>query len=264
MQGRLIISRFALLTGLSPKTLRYYDEIGLLQPRWVEETTGYRYYSATQINLGIRIRQWRQMDLPLESIRQILHSPAQANEVLRQHEQRLQHEIATRERALLSLYTSLQETPMDYRLEHLPTLQTLSIRTLLQPPHYDVIPEALQELMEYKNAQGYHLAAPSFFVHHNEVEGEKGVVEICLPVTGHVEPQGRIEVCTFEGRPAFIGRFVGPYDKTGAAYTAVVEEAVRRGLSITGSTAEIYVKSVPHTPDPNAYETDIAFFLQPD
>jgi len=24
------------------------------------------------------------------------------------------------------------------------------------------------------------------------------------------------------------------------------------------------VKSVPHTPDPNAYETDIAFFLQPD
>ncbi|SMB85526.1 MerR family transcriptional regulator [Deinococcus hopiensis] len=262
MQGRLIISRFALLTGLPPKTLRYYDEIGLLHPRWVEENTGYRYYSAAQISLGVRIRQWRQMDLPLEDIRQMLQSPAHANDVLRQHEQRLRHEIAARERALLHLRTSLQENTMEYRLEHLPTLQTLSIRTLLHPPHYEVIPEALQELMAYKKSQSYELAAPSFFVHHNEAEGEQGVVEICLPVTGGVEPQGRIEVRTFEGRPAFIGRFVGPYDKTGEAYTAVVEEALRRGLNITGSTAEIYVKSVPDIPDSNAYETDIAFFLQ--
>lgn len=263
MQGRLIISRFALLTGLSPKTLRYYDEIGLLQPQWVEEATGYRYYSAAQITLGVRIRQWRQMDLPLGDIRQLLQFPTHATDVLRQHEQRLEHEIAARERALLSLRTSLQENHMDYRIEHLPTVQTLSIRTLLHPPHYEVIPEALQELVAYKKAQGYQFAAPSFFIHHNEAEGEKGVVEVCLPVTGPVEPQGRIEVRTFEGRPAFIGRFVGPYDKTGAAYTAVVEEALRRGLNITGSTAEIYVKSVPDTPDPNAYETDIAFFLQP-
>jgi len=73
MQGRLIISRFAFLTGLSPKTLRYYDEIGLLQPHWVEEISGYRYYSVAQINLGVRIRQWRQMNLPLEDIRQLIH-----------------------------------------------------------------------------------------------------------------------------------------------------------------------------------------------
>ena len=263
MHGRLIISRFSLLTGLPPKTLRYYDEIGLLRPRWVDEITGYRSYSAAQIALGVHIRQWRQMDLPIEDIRQMIQFPEQAQDVLRRHEQRLGHEIAARERALRRLRTSLQENTMDYRLDHLPTLQTLSIRTLLQPPHYEVIPEALQELMAYKKVTGYQLAAPSFFVHHNEAQGEQGVVEVCLPVTGTVKPQGRIEVRTFEGRPAFIGRFVGPYDKTGEAYTAVVEEAMRRGLSITGSTAEIYVKSVPDTPDPNAYETDIAFFLQP-
>ncbi|UQN06657.1 hypothetical protein [Deinococcus sp. QL22] len=66
----------------------------------------------------------------------------------------------------------------------------------------------------------------------------------------------------FEGGQAFIGRFVGSYDKTGAAYSAVVEEALRRELRITGVTAEFYVKSVPHTPNPDEYETDIAFFLE--
>ncbi|WP_245808180.1 MerR family transcriptional regulator [Deinococcus hopiensis] len=204
------------------------------------------------------------MDLPLEDIRQMIQSPAHANEVLREHEQRFREEIASRERALLHLRTSLQETVMEYRLEHLPTLQTLSVRTVLQPPHYEVIPKALQERMVYKKVRGYALTAPSFFIHHSEVEGEKGVVEVCLPVTGTVEPQGRIGVRTFEGRPAFIGQVVGPYDETGEAYTAVVEEALRRGLNITGSTAEIYVKRVPDTPDPQAYETDIAFFLLPE
>lgn len=151
---------------------------------------------------------------------------------------------------------------MDYRLDHLPAQQVLSIRETLMPPHYEVIPQALQELMAYKKAQGYEVSAPSFFVHHAGGEGEASVVDVCLPVAGQVKGAGRIEVQNLEAQPAFIGRFVGPYDKTGAAYAVIAEEALRRGLRLTGSTAEIYVKSVPHTPDPNAYETDIAFFLE--
>ncbi len=260
MHGRLIISRFALLTGLPAKTLRYYDEIGLLRPQWVDEDSAYRYYSVTQVSLGIRIRRWRELGLSLDAVRRLLDTPNQAGDVLREHEHRLRQEIEQRERALLALHLALQEAPMNYRLEHLPAQQTLCIHTSLQPPHYEVIPEALQELMAYCRTRGYAPHAPSFFVHHSEQQ----VVDVCVPVAGHAEPHGRIEVRTFEGGPAFIGRFVGPYDRTGAAYTLVVEEALRRGLPITGVTAEIYVKSVPHTPDPNAYETDIAFFLQPD
>ena len=35
---------FADLTGVSVRTLHYYDEIGLLRPGHVDEQTGYRYY----------------------------------------------------------------------------------------------------------------------------------------------------------------------------------------------------------------------------
>ena len=116
--------------------------------------------------------------------------------------------------------------------------------------------------MMYAKARGYQIDRPSFFVHDNDDQGEGSLVEVCLPVTGDVEGDGRIEVRTFEGGRAFMGRFVGPYDQTGAAYARVVEEALRRELRITGVTAEFYVKSVPDTPNPEAYETDIAFFLE--
>lgn len=262
MQGQLIISRFAVLTGLSPKTLRYYDEIGLLRPESIDEATGYRYYGVSQVQRAVNVRRWRQLGMPLDDIRQLMHQPDRVREVLLRHEQRLKVEIEQRQQAITHLHRSLQEVSMNYRIEQLPVLQTLTISTRLQPPHYEVIPEALQELMRYKKAQGYTSDSPSFFVHHNDDHEGGSLVEVCLPVTGRVKPEGRIEVRTFGGEKAFIGRFVGPYDRTGAAYSVVVEEALRRGLSITGVTAEFYVKSVPDTPNPEEYETDIAFFLQ--
>jgi DNA-binding transcriptional MerR regulator len=262
MRGRLIISRFAVLTGLSPKTLRYYDEIGLLCPTDVGDLTSYRYYSVAQIDVAVRIRRWRELGLPLGEIRTMLAQPDRAREVLARHEKRLGAEIEHRRQALLTLRTHLQEEAMNYRIEHLPSRPTLSIRLRLQPPHYEVIPEALRELMMYAKARGYQPERPSFFVHDNHDTGEGSLVEVCLPVVGAVEGEGRIEVRTFEGGQAFIGRFVGSYDKTGAAYAVVVEEAVRRGFRMTGVTAEFYVKSVPDTPNPESYETDIAFFLE--
>ncbi|MBB6098257.1 DNA-binding transcriptional MerR regulator [Deinobacterium chartae] len=263
MRAQLIISRFALLTGLSPKTLRYYDEIGLLKPQRVDDLTGYRYYSVSQIGQASQIRQWRQIGLALEEIRELLGHPERAREVLLQHDRRLLEEIEVRERSRWQLQRYLQEDTMLYRTEQLPTLQTLSIRTHLEVPHYEVIPEAFQELMAHVKRHGYQPSYPSFFVCYNDHDEGRSLLEMCIPVEGEVQPSGRIEVRTFESRPAFIGRFVGPYDRTGAAYSEVVEEALRRGLKIDGTTAEFYVKSVPDTPNPEEYETDIAFFLEP-
>lgn len=261
MRSRLIISRFAVLTGLSAKTLRYYDDIGLLRPEHVDALTGYRSYGVTQIPLAVRIRHWREMGLPLDEIRTLIEHPDRARDVLLRHEERLDAEIERRRHALSHVRRILEEPSMEYRIEHLPPRATLTIRTRLVPPQYDVIPEALRDLVTYRKARGYTSDGPSFFVHYNDDAGEGSVVDVCLPITGFAEPHGRIEVRTFEGGRAFIGRFVGGYDRTGAAYSVVVEEALRRGLRITGVTAEFYVKSVPHTPNPDEYETDIAFFL---
>jgi DNA-binding transcriptional MerR regulator len=43
------IGDFSRLSQISVKTLRYYDEIGLLKPSKVDQFTGYRLYSADQL-----------------------------------------------------------------------------------------------------------------------------------------------------------------------------------------------------------------------
>jgi MerR HTH family regulatory protein len=51
----LKIGDFSSLAQVSIKTLRYYDERGLLSPVHIDPETGYRYYSASQISRLHRI-----------------------------------------------------------------------------------------------------------------------------------------------------------------------------------------------------------------
>ena len=64
--------RFGAETLLSAKALRIYAERGLLQPRRIDESTGYRYYSADQVPTGWLIALLRSADLSLEQIAAIL------------------------------------------------------------------------------------------------------------------------------------------------------------------------------------------------
>ena len=43
------IKEFARITGVSVRTLHYYDQIGLLKPARVDRGTGYRYYDETSL-----------------------------------------------------------------------------------------------------------------------------------------------------------------------------------------------------------------------
>ncbi len=69
------IKEFAEFTGVSVRTLHYYDEIGLLKPACVDNFTGYRYYDE---NSHLRMQEilfYRELDFSLKSIGEILSSP---------------------------------------------------------------------------------------------------------------------------------------------------------------------------------------------
>ena len=69
------IKEFARLTGVSVRTLHYYDEIGLLVPAFVDKSTGYRYYDEKSLLRMQEILFYRELDFSLKSIGQILSSP---------------------------------------------------------------------------------------------------------------------------------------------------------------------------------------------
>lgn len=70
----LKIGDFARLSRASIKTLRYYDEIGLLKPAHVDAFTNYRYYDARQLAVIHRIMALKDLNLSLAQIRVMLES----------------------------------------------------------------------------------------------------------------------------------------------------------------------------------------------
>ncbi len=63
------IGEFAMLAHVSHRTLRYYDDIGLLRPHFIDPQTGYRYYTASQLPTLNKILALKQLGLSLEEIK---------------------------------------------------------------------------------------------------------------------------------------------------------------------------------------------------
>ena len=72
---KMQIKEFAAFTGVSVRTLHYYDEIGLLRPADVDRTTGYRFYDEDSLLRMQEILFYRELDFSLKSIGEILSSP---------------------------------------------------------------------------------------------------------------------------------------------------------------------------------------------
>lgn len=71
---QLSISKTASLTGVSVRTLHYYDEIGLLSPSMISET-GYRYYDEKAVARLQQILFFRELDFSLKDIACMMNAP---------------------------------------------------------------------------------------------------------------------------------------------------------------------------------------------
>ena len=63
------------LAGISTRTLRYYDEIGLLQPMKVT-SSGYRVYGEKEVDALAQILYYRELDFNLTDIKAIITAPS--------------------------------------------------------------------------------------------------------------------------------------------------------------------------------------------
>lgn len=104
------VNQLAKLSGVSVRTLHYYDQIGLLQPLRIAEN-GYRIYGAAEVDLLQQILFYRELEMPLKKIRDILSMPDFDKEGLLQEQltalserkERLEVLIKTMEKTISSL-----------------------------------------------------------------------------------------------------------------------------------------------------------------
>lgn len=82
------VSEVAKLTGVTVRTLHYYDEIGLLKPSKVTEA-GYRLYSNADLEILQQILFFRELDFSLSDIREIMLNPTYSRETALQNHREL-------------------------------------------------------------------------------------------------------------------------------------------------------------------------------
>ncbi|MEV7566608.1 MerR family transcriptional regulator [Streptomyces tanashiensis] len=102
----------ARMSGVTSRTLRHYDQIGLLTPAWTAGD-GHRHYEEPQLLRLQQILLMRELDLGLREIREVLDSGADRVGVLREHHARLlveQERLGTLARTVARTIAELEES----------------------------------------------------------------------------------------------------------------------------------------------------------
>jgi len=104
------IGEFSKIAQVSGRLLRYYDEIGLLKPQYIDKWTNYRYYTADQLARLNRILALKELGLSLDQIQSLLDEAIDTDDIRQlylqrktQIEQTLQEEYARLQQIQLRL-----------------------------------------------------------------------------------------------------------------------------------------------------------------
>lgn len=121
----LQIGDFSQLAQISIKTLRYYDEIGLLKPKFIDPQTHYRYYGVDQLPRLNRIVALKEIGFALDQILRLLNEEVSSDQL----------------KGMLKLRQAEAEQAMQAELARLARIQARldQIEREGQPSKYDVI-----------------------------------------------------------------------------------------------------------------------------
>src|SRR5687768_17856307 len=111
------VKKLAAISGVSVRTLHFYDEVGLLKPAY-HGANGYRFYEEPQLLTLQQILFYRELGFELRQIRQLLgRADFQRVDALRSHRKALEERLARTRRLLETI---------DHTIDHLEGTKTMN------------------------------------------------------------------------------------------------------------------------------------------
>ena len=254
------IGDFSKLSRVSVKTLRYYDEMGLLKPVEVDRFTGYRLYEYSQLSVLNRILALKELGFSLEEIGRLLDDGLSVEQMrgmlkLREMEarQKVREEAERLRRVEARLRQIEQENEMskyDVVIKNVEAVKVASIRDVVPTP-----PEQgglWGELEGYLASQRVRSNGACFTLYHDEEYKERDWdIEVCEPITDEVAESRRVKVRTLPAATMACTIHNGPFATLNEAYTAIGKWIDANGYRILGPSREIYLR-----PAKNGSQTD--------
>ena len=260
---KLKIGEFSKMMQVTVKTLRHYEQKGVLVPYEVDEWTGYRYYSITQMQRLNTIRGLQRQGFTLEEIKELLEDGAQTPSI-----EQLTQKIEETERQL-HLLTERRSQLLKWMDSHkqIKTMEKFSIQSLpeiIVASHREVISgySALGLLCVNKigpemQRLGCKCPPPGycFTIEHNqEFCAENIDIEYCE----QVEEMGNdSDIIQFKRLPAvemvLCMKHVGPYERFYESFTEALAYMEEQGYRLAGHPRTCYIDGIWNQEDPEKW-----------
>jgi DNA-binding transcriptional MerR regulator len=260
----LKIGEFSVLTRVSIKTLRYYDEVGLLKPARVDLNSGYRYYSASQVPRLHRILALKDLGFPLDRIAKVVEEGVTGDALrgmlmLREVEQqaRVQEETERlgRLRARLRLIELEGIMSSEVVLKDLGPQWIVSMREII--PGFRTIGALFGKLYGALGPLATQGVAAAVF-HDQEFTEQEVDVEVGICLDHRVSVSEPLSVRELPGAIAASIVHHGAFNRISEAYQALLHWIDANGYRQAGPSRELFLHvSLPASRDDESNVTEI-------
>ncbi len=260
---KLKIGEFSQMMQVTIKTLRHYEQKGLLLPDEVDEWTGYRFYSVEQMQKLNAIRDLQKLGFSLDEIKDLYeedsHTPSlcQLTEKINKTEQQLK-ELITRRNQLLEWKDSCNKIKaMDkFSIQRLPSIIVASHREVI--PNYQAIGEMCCNVIGPEMQRlGCKCPPPGYcftIEHHKEYTPTDIDIEYCEQVEEMGTDSDIIQFKKMEEvSTAICMKHYGPYEKFYESYVELFQYIEEKGYKIIGEPRCCYVDGIWNQEDPEKW-----------
>ncbi len=261
------IGEFSKINRVTVKTLRYYDEIGLLKPASVNKFSGYRYYAYEQMPKLHKILAFKAAGCSLEEILMLLNceNTAKIKEMLekksREIKKAILEETQRQKRMDAIIIRITEDSLMDYNVivKPLPEVIAASMRKVIKNyGEFNNLYPLMGEDMKRRNVR---CAVPEycFSIYYDMEYKETDIdVEICQAITGMAEDTEKVKFKKFPGyEKSACAIHKGPYTTIGQAYGVVFKWIKDNGYKVIAPPREAYYDGVWNKDDPNEWLTKV-------
>ncbi len=260
------IGDFSKLTRVSVRMLRYYDEVGLFKPIFVDDFTSYRYYSAKQIKTLNLIVSLRDLGFNVSDITLVINesSEEKQKEMLISKQNEIQKKIDLEQHILKKINIAInnfgkERINMSYNvnIKPIPSYKVISYRQVI--PTYGHEGILWGKLSEYVQMKGIRCGNVAYATYHDDGYREKDVdVEVVMEVEKLQDSQGDFIYKETEGiKEAACVLFSGDYSGNALAFNFIGKWLEENGYSMNGKARELIIKGPWTEQNPEDYLTEI-------
>jgi DNA-binding transcriptional MerR regulator/effector-binding domain-containing protein len=263
---QLSIGAFSRLTHLSIKTLRYYHQVGLLEPAVIDPDSGYRYYRPGQAHSAQLVRRFRDLGLPVADVKAVLAAPdlAARDAILAGHLDRMREQLRQTEAAVDSLHRMLAG-PATAAIEERVLDGGPAISIAAYVTRADVASwwrDALARLRGTASAAGLEQAGPVGGLYDDELfTQDAGNARVYLPVRESPALDGTGSRWELPAGRFAVALHAGPHRDIDRTYAALGSYAAAHGRDGTGPVRERYLADPLDTPDSIQWQTEVCWPL---